>query len=81
MTPNHPILSRAPRLTLYQDVHSRIAIHVRFDGDDVWLTQPQIALLFHTTRENVNQHIRNIYQNAEIQKERTCKKFIQVQYW
>jgi len=50
-----------PRFLLYQDVHRRIAIHVRFDGDDVWLTQPQIALLFHTTRENVNQHIHNIY--------------------
>ena len=53
--------------------------NVRFDGDDVWLTQSQIALLFHTTRENVNQHIHHIYQKAELQKERTCKKFLQVQ--
>jgi hypothetical protein len=75
----HPIPQPAPRFLLYQDIHSRITINVRFADGDVWLTQRQIALLFHTTRENVVQHIRNIYQRAELQKERTCKNFLQVQ--
>jgi len=36
-------------------------------------------MLFDTTRENIVQHIRNIYQEAELQEDRTCKSFLQVQ--
>ncbi|MDR0334089.1 MAG: virulence RhuM family protein [Dysgonamonadaceae bacterium] len=68
-----------PHFILYQDIKTHVAIHVRFEGDEVWLTQLQIALLFHTTRTNVAHHIRNIYQRSELQKERTYEKFSQVQ--
>jgi len=64
---------------LYQDDNGITNVNVRFDGKDVWLAQQQIALLFDTTRENVVQHIHNIYQEAELQEERTCKNFLQVQ--
>ncbi|MDR1681139.1 MAG: virulence RhuM family protein [Prevotellaceae bacterium] len=64
---------------LYQDDNGVTNVNVRFDGKDVWLPQQQIAILFDTTRENVVQHIRNIYQEAELQEERTCKNFLQVQ--
>ena len=63
----------------YQEVNSQITVNVRFEGDDVWLTQRQISTLFHTTRENVGQHIRNIYKRAELQQERTRKDFFLVQ--
>jgi hypothetical protein len=77
--PNHQIQPANSQFILYKDVSSHITINVRFDGDDVWLTQPQIAALFHTTRQNIDRHIRNIYQRSELQKERTCKNFLQVQ--
>jgi Virulence protein len=64
---------------LYQDDNGVTNVNVRFDGNDVWLSQQQIAMLFDTTRENIVQHIRNIYQEIELQEERTCKKFLQVQ--
>lgn len=43
------------------------------------MSEQQIAMLFDTTRENVVQHIRNIYQEAELEEDRTCKNFLQVQ--
>jgi hypothetical protein len=64
---------------LYQDDNGITNVNVRFDGKDVWLSQQQIAMLFDTTRENIVQHIRNIYQEAELHEERTCKNFLQVQ--
>ena len=64
---------------LYQDDNGVTNVNVRFDGKDVWLAQQQIAMLFDTTRENVVQHIQNIYQDGELQEEQTCKKFLQVQ--
>ena len=66
------------QFNLYQDDNGITNVNVRFDGNDVWLAQQQIAMLFDTTRENVIQHIRNIYQETELQEERTCKNFLQV---
>lgn len=64
---------------LYQDDNGVTRVNVRFDGDDIWLLQQQLALVFDTTRENVVQHIGNIYKEGELDEERTCKKFLQVQ--
>lgn len=76
---NNPPRPANSQFILYQDDNGVTNINVRFDGKDVWLSQQQIAILFDTTRENIVQHIRNIYQDAELQEERTCKKFLQVQ--
>jgi len=77
--PNNQLQPTGSQFILYQDDNGITNVNVRFDGKDVWLAQPQIAMLFDTTRENVVQHIRNIYQEAELQEERTCKNFLQVQ--
>lgn len=64
---------------LYQDDNGITNVNVRFDDSDVWLSQQQIAMLFDTSRENIVQHIKNIYKEAELEEVRTCKKFLQVQ--
>ena len=45
----------------------------------IWLTQSQIAELFATTPQNVTIHIRNIFKDKELEKDATCKDFLQVQ--
>ena len=77
--PNDKIQPTNSQFILYQDNNGVTNVNVRFDGQDVWLSQQQIALLFDTSRENIVQHIRNIYQEDELQEERTCKNFLQVQ--
>jgi hypothetical protein len=64
---------------LYQDDNGITRVNVRFEGEDIWLFQQQLALLFDTTRENVVQHIHNIIAEGELDENRTCKKFLQVQ--
>lgn len=64
---NRKIQQSDSRFVLYQDDNGVTNVNVRFDGEDVWLSQQQIALLFDTTRENVVQHVRNIYQHPELQ--------------
>lgn len=54
---------------LYQNDNEVTNVDVRFDREDIWLSQQQIALLFDTTRENAVQHIRNTYQEIELQQE------------
>ena len=63
---------------LYQDDNGITNVNVRFDGEDVWLSQPQIAMLFDTTQQNVSLHINTILDEKELLKEATHKFFLLV---
>lgn len=63
---------------LYQDDNGVTNVNVRFDGEDVWLSQQQIAMLFDTTQQNVSQHIGFIVEEGELTKEATHKDFLLV---
>ena len=66
-------------IILFKSEDEKIAVDVRFDEDTVWLSQQQIADLFHTSRNNVTEHIGNIYADVELTEEATCREFRQVQ--
>ena len=65
-------------IILYQTPDMKTELEVKFDGDTVWLTQNQIALLFKGSRTNIVEHIQNIYKTAELDEVSTCRKFRQV---
>ena len=44
---------------------------VKFIDEDIWLTKYQIADVYKTTRQNIEQHINNIYQDKELDKNST----------
>jgi hypothetical protein len=48
------------------------------EDETVWLTQQQMAELFQTSRTNVVDHIKNIYEEDELDENSTCRKFRQV---
>lgn len=52
---------------------------MRFAEEDVWVTQVQLAEIYDTTRQNIGQHIENIYKDGELPREGTIKKFFIVQ--
>ena len=53
-------------------------IDVSFDGETVWLLQPQIAELFSCSLENVRLHLKNIYACGELDKAATSKESLEV---
>ena len=53
-------------------------LEVRVNEETVWLTQGQMAELFQTSPQHVTIHIRNIYDEEELQKNPTCKEYLQV---
>ena len=63
---------------IYEDKDGLIRVDVKFIDEDVWLTKYQLADIYKTTRQNIEQHINNIYDDNELPKS-TCKKFLQVQ--
>ena len=48
------------------------------EDETVWLTQQQMAELFQTSRTNVVEHIKHIYEENELEENSTCRNFRQV---
>lgn len=65
-------------IILYQTEDGLTKIDVRFEDETVWLTQQQMADLFQSSRSNVVEHIRHIYEEGELDEASTCRKFRQV---
>ena len=63
---------------LYQTADGQTRIQCRFQGETIWLTQQQMADLFQTSKQNVSQHLKAIYESGELQPEATVKKFLTV---
>jgi len=80
MTNSDDQLSKPSQFLLYQDDNGVTNVSVRFDGADVWLPQQQLAELYQTSRTNVVEHIRHIYEEGELDETATCRKFRQVQF-
>ena len=55
-----------------------VRLDVRLEDKTVWLTQQQMADLFGSSRTNVVEHIKHIYEDEELNEEATCRKFRQV---
>ena len=63
---------------IYQTEDGLTKLDVRMEDETVWLTQQQMAELFQTSRTNVVDHIKNIYEEGELDENSTCRKFRQV---
>lgn len=67
------------KIVIYQTDDGQTQIDVRLENDTVWLTQAQMAELFQKTPQNITMHIRNAYNEGELDKSSTCKEYLQVQ--
>lgn len=72
-------ISESGRVLIYQTEKGDTKIDVYFSDDTVWMTQKTIAELYQTTPQNITLHIKNIYQDGELEEISTCKKYLQVQ--
>jgi len=64
---------------LYQTEDGKTRIDVRLQGETVWLTQVQMAELFQTTKQNVSLHIKNVYEEGELEQKATVKESLTIQ--
>lgn len=67
------------KILIYKTGDGKTDIKVRFENEDVWLSQQQMAELYQTSRTNVVEHIKHIFEEGELTEEATCQKFRQVQ--
>jgi len=67
------------KILIYQNEKGDTKIDVYFENDTVWMTQKSIAELYQTTPQNITLHIKNIYNDGELNETATCKNYLQVQ--
>lgn len=61
-------------ILIYQNQEGNIKIDVRLEGETVWLTQDQMAVLFGKAKSTINEHILNIYAENELVEETSVRK-------
>ncbi len=66
-------------IIIYENANGEAKIDVKVYDETVWLTQQQMALLFQSSRTNVVEHIKHIYEEGELDEASTCRNFRQVQ--
>lgn len=66
------------KILIYTDNDGLTKIDVKLEEDTLWLTQAQMCELYQTSRTNVVEHIKHIYEEGELEEEATCRKFRQV---
>ena len=65
-------------ILIYQTDDGQTNIEVKIEDDTVWLTQQQMSELFQTSRTNVVEYIKHIYEEGELEEISTCRNFRQV---
>ena len=64
---------------LYTAPDGAVKIEIYFQNESVWLTQQKIADLFGVSKSTISEHIKNIFESAELEREATVRNFRTVQ--
>ena len=62
-------------IIIYTDSAGTTKLQVQLEDETVWLTQDQMAILFGKAKSTINEHIKNIYAEEELEESQTLKKF------
>ena len=63
------------QIIIYQSEDGETRIEVKFTGETVWLSQQQLCELYNTSKANVSEHIKHIFDDGELDEESVVRKF------
>ena len=72
-------MKKKSRILIYNLPDGSSNVEVLLNEEDIWMTQTALSQLFQTSTQNITMHIKNIYEEGELEKSRTCKFDLQVQ--
>ncbi len=70
---NKPILP-PNEIVFYETEDGKISIAVKFENENVWLTQKHMAELFGCSADNISLHLKNIYATSELNEKATTEE-------
>ena len=62
-------------IIIYESSDGESKISVRVENETVWLTQAQLVELFHSSKANISEHIKHIFEEGELEKNSVVRKF------
>ena len=68
-------LSRQGNVIIYQTEDGKTKVDVRFEDETVWLTQAQLVNLYQSSKSNVSEHIKHIFEEGELEEKAVVRKF------
>ena len=60
---------------IYQSEDGQTKLDVRLEGEAIWLSQKQLAELYGKSKKTVSEHIRNIFEDKELESAAVVRKF------
>ena len=66
-------------IVFYETEDGKISIAVRFEHENIWLTQKHMAELFECTTDNISLHLKKIHSSGELTKDSTTEEYSVVQ--
>ena len=52
------------------------SIEMRYEDENIWLTQKMMATLYDVSVAAINQHLKKIFEDGELQEEAVIKKYL-----
>ncbi len=62
-------------ILIYKTDDGRVKLDVRLQDETIWLTQQMMADLFQTTKQNIGQHLKNVFAEDELRQDSVVKQF------
>lgn len=63
-------------IILYKTPNKDIKVEILLENETIWLSQQKIAELFDTTKQNISLHVKNIFENGELDENSVVKDFL-----
>lgn len=73
------IRSSSAEFLIFEHQKNGKGIEVRFENGDLWLTQKALGELYNTSKQDISYHLKNIYNDLELNQKSTVKEFLTVQ--
>ncbi len=71
---NNSLIENNSDIIIYTTDDGQVDIEVRLEDENVWLTQNSMAELFDTTKQNISLHIKNIFDEKELDENSVVKE-------
>jgi hypothetical protein len=68
-------MNKENKLILYKDIEGKVSMNVIFADEDLWLTQAQLVEIYQSSKSNVSEHLTNIFNDNELDKDVVVRKF------
>ena len=62
-------------IIIYQTEDGSTKIDVKFEEETVWLTQAQLCELYQTSKSNISEHVKHIFEEGELEEDSVVRKF------